>query len=99
VVRDTVTRRLAHEPFGHRPHDAAGAGTPLSVRLVREDVAAGHLEGGCATGEDLPGRAGVGTAGHRGRSPHRKSRRRGAGGVLAYREQRDPRRRQATSDR
>lgn len=34
------------------PHDAAGTGTPPSVRLVREDVAAGHLEGGCAAGED-----------------------------------------------
>ena len=43
----------SHEPFGRRAaHDAVGAGTPLSVRLVREDVAAGHLEGGCVAGED-----------------------------------------------
>ena len=55
VARDTVVRRLAHEPFGWRP-------TILLV-TVRPRVAPGHHGSGAAAGEDLPGRASVGAEG------------------------------------
>ena len=79
--------------------DPAGAGAPLPVRVLPPHLAAGHVEGGRAPGEDLPRRDRVGTDCDRGRPPHRLARRRRSRGVVAHREHRDPRRRQAAPHR
>ena len=99
VARDTVTRRLAHEPFGHRP-------TTLLIRVRRYKCSGcGHvwrqdtIEGSAGAGEDLPRRIALGVGGPRPRSPLRLPCRGGAGRVVVRRELGDPRGGQAAPDR
>ena len=69
VPRDTVTRRLAHEPFGLAADDAAGHDPPLPLRRLRARVAAGHQPRRPSRGRSCPAR-GLRWAleAHRGRS-------------------------------
>jgi len=70
--RDSVVRRLAHEPLGWRPADPAGGGrASLPVRGVRARVAPRHQQGGRAAGEAVTLRAAVGTRGDGGSAPDR----------------------------
>ena len=80
VSRDTVMRRLAHEPLGWRP-------TTLLVTVRRyRCTGCGHVwrqdtsQGGRAAGEAVAARAAVGAGGHRGPAPDRRPGRRGARG-------------------
>ena len=87
--RDTVTRRLAHEPLGWRPTTLL-----LTIRRYRctgcGHVAAGHQPRRGAAGEADPHRAAVG-AGRAGSSAsQRRSSRRGPRGVVDHRQQRCP---------
>jgi transposase len=52
IARDTVTRRLAHEPLGWRPTLFAGHGPPVPLPGLRPGVAAGHV-GSCRAGARL----------------------------------------------
>lgn len=60
VARDTVTRRLAHEPAGPAAHHAGRRGPPPPVPRKRTRVAPGHHHGGRAAGEALASRIAVG---------------------------------------
>ena len=50
IPGDTLTRRLAHEPFRVAPHDAADPDPPLPLHRLR-DVAPRHQQGRRAAGE------------------------------------------------
>lgn len=56
VIRELAAVRVAAD-------DAGGHGPPVPVHGLRARVAPGHVQGGAAAGEDLPGGAGVGSGG------------------------------------
>ena len=74
AVRDSVIRRLAHEPFGWRPTTLE-----VTLRRYRRDRCddCGHVwrqnmtAAAVAAGEDLPGRAPLGAGGDRVQAPDR----------------------------
>ena len=74
AVRDSVIRRLAHEPFGWRPTTLE-----VTLRRYRRDRCddCGHVwrqnmtAAAVAAGEDLPGRAPLGAGGDRVQPPDR----------------------------
>ena len=78
VARDTVTRQLAHEPFGLATHDAAGHGPPLPVQLAAATCGA-RTPAGAAEPRAKLSRRGLRWAleGARGPAPHRRPGRRG----------------------
>ena len=61
--RDSVTRQLAHEPFGWRPTTAGGQDLPLPMHRLRSRVASGHRQGGRTSSEAVAPRAAVGAGG------------------------------------
>lgn len=67
--RDTVTRELAHEPFGWRPTTLLLTVRRYRVRRVLARVAPGHHRRGAAAGQDLPRRAAQGPDRDRGPAP------------------------------
>ena len=97
--RDSVIRRLAHEPLGWRP-------TTLVVTVRRyRCTGCGHVwrqdttQGGRAAGEAVASRAAVGAGRHRGPAPHRGPGRRRTRGRVEHRQRRGPGRGQAGPDR
>ena len=99
--RDTVIRRLAHEPLGWRP-------TVLEVTVRRyRCTGCGHVwrqdtsraAEPRAKGEALASRPAVGTGRHRVPAPHRRPGRRRPRGVVEHRQRRGPGRGQADADR
>jgi hypothetical protein len=58
--RDSVTRRLAHEPLGWRPTNVADHDPPLSLHRLWACVAPGHQPGRRAAGEAVASRAAMG---------------------------------------
>ena len=69
IARVTVVRRLAHEPFGWRPTTLEVTIRRYPVHRVWACVAAGHVQGRAAPGEDLPPWAAVGPGGDCLRAP------------------------------
>ena len=95
VARDSVTRRLAHEPFGWRP-------TTLLVTVPRYRcselpacLASGPQPGGGAAGQAHPRRAALGAGRDRLSAPDRRPGRRGPRGGVEHRQRRGPGRGQA----
>ena len=97
--RDSVTRRLAHEPLGWRPTTLL-----ITIRRYRCSglwacVAPGHQPGSRAAGEAVASRAAMGARRHRVSALDRRSGRRGPRRVVEHRERRGAGRGQACVDR
>ena len=97
--RDSVTRRLAHEPAGVAPDDVADHDPPLSLHRLWACVAPGHQPGRRAAGEAVASRAAMGARRHRVSALDRRSGRRGPRRVVEHRERRGAGRGQACVDR
>jgi len=96
--RDSVTRRLAHEPLGWRPTTLL-----ITIRRYRYRlwacVAPGHQPGRRAAREVVASRAAMGARRHRVSALDRRSGRRGPQRVVEHRERRGAGRGQACVDR
>jgi hypothetical protein len=97
--RDSVTRRLAHEPLGWRPTNVADHDPPLSLHRLWACVAPGHQPGRRAAREAVASRAAMGARRHRVSALDRRSGRRGPRRVVEHRQRRGAGRGQACVDR
>src|SRR3954453_1004934 len=86
VVRDSVVRKLSHEPFGWRPTTLAVTVRRYRCGTCRRGGAAGPPRGGGAEGEADPGGRAVGVGSARAAASDRRAGRRRARRGVGHRQ-------------